>query len=62
MADSLVERYRRDHGGAYPRSVGLSVWGTSAMRTSGDDIAEVSPCSGCARSGTRCRAASPAWR
>ncbi|MGW4740795.1 cobaltochelatase subunit CobN [Nocardia xishanensis] len=40
MADSLVERYRADHG-EYPRSVGLSVWGTSAMRTSGDDIAEV---------------------
>ncbi|WP_018179288.1 cobaltochelatase subunit CobN [Jongsikchunia kroppenstedtii] len=41
MADSLVERYRTDHDGAYPPSVGLSVWGTSAMRTSGDDIAEV---------------------
>ncbi|MCP2321396.1 cobaltochelatase CobN [Nocardia amikacinitolerans] len=40
MAESLVERYRADHG-EYPRSVGLSVWGTSAMRTSGDDIAEV---------------------
>lgn len=40
MADSLLDRYRADHG-AYPRSVGLSVWGTSAMRTSGDDIAEV---------------------
>ncbi|MGF6888379.1 cobaltochelatase CobN [Nocardia sp. GAS34] len=40
MADSLLERYLADHGG-YPRSVGLSVWGTSAMRTSGDDIAEV---------------------
>ncbi|WP_067666486.1 cobaltochelatase subunit CobN [Nocardia miyunensis] len=40
MADSLIERYRADHGD-YPRSVGLSVWGTSAMRTSGDDIAEV---------------------
>jgi cobaltochelatase CobN len=40
MADSLLERYRRDHGD-WPRSVGLSVWGTSAMRTSGDDIAEV---------------------
>ena len=24
MAESLVERYRRDHDGAYPRSVGLS--------------------------------------
>ncbi|KUI32522.1 cobalamin biosynthesis protein CobN [Mycobacterium sp. IS-1742] len=40
MADSLLDRYRADHG-SWPRSVGLSVWGTSAMRTSGDDIAEV---------------------
>jgi cobaltochelatase CobN len=40
MADSLLERYRQDHGD-WPRSVGLSVWGTSAMRTAGDDIAEV---------------------
>ena len=40
MADSLIERYLADTG-EYPRSVGLSVWGTSAMRTSGDDIAEV---------------------
>ncbi|NDZ96849.1 cobaltochelatase subunit CobN [Streptomyces sp. SID6673] len=40
LADSLVERYVGKHG-HYPASVGLSVWGTSAMRTSGDDIAEV---------------------
>ena len=40
MADSLLARYREETG-EYPRSVGLSVWGTSAMRTSGDDIAEV---------------------
>ncbi|WP_217706003.1 cobaltochelatase subunit CobN [Verrucosispora sp. NA02020] len=40
MATSLLERYRRDTG-EWPRSVGLSAWGTSAMRTSGDDIAEV---------------------
>ncbi len=40
MADSLLERYVADTGG-YPQSVGLSVWGTAAMRTSGDDIAEV---------------------
>jgi cobaltochelatase CobN len=40
MADSLVQRYLEETGG-YPESVGLSVWGTSAMRTSGDDIAEV---------------------
>ena len=40
MAASLVDRYVADTG-TWPRSVGLSVWGTSAMRTSGDDIAEV---------------------
>ncbi|MGJ0121175.1 cobaltochelatase subunit CobN [Williamsia sp. MIQD14] len=40
MAESLVDRYLTDHG-EYPQSVGLSIWGTSAMRTSGDDIAEV---------------------
>ncbi|MGJ9411685.1 cobaltochelatase subunit CobN [Aeromicrobium sp. CF4.19] len=40
MADSLLERHVADTG-EHPRSVGLSVWGTSAMRTSGDDIAEV---------------------
>ena len=40
MADSLLARYREDYG-RWPQSVGLSVWGTSAMRTAGDDIAEV---------------------
>lgn len=40
MADSLLKRHL-DEVGRYPQSVGLSVWGTSAMRTSGDDIAEV---------------------
>jgi cobaltochelatase CobN len=40
MATSLIERHLADTG-EYPRSVGLSVWGTSAMRTSGDDVAEV---------------------
>ncbi|GII58418.1 cobaltochelatase CobN [Planotetraspora thailandica] len=40
MADSLLERYKADTGD-WPRSVGLSIWGTSAMRTAGDDVAEV---------------------
>lgn len=40
MAESLVARHLAETG-EHPRSVGLSVWGTSAMRTSGDDIAEV---------------------
>ncbi|WNE94659.1 cobaltochelatase subunit CobN [Streptomyces luomodiensis] len=40
LADSLLERYRADNDGQWPMSVGLSLWGTSAMRTSGDDVAE----------------------
>ena len=40
MADSLIQKYLAETG-THPTSVGLSVWGTSAMRTSGDDIAEV---------------------
>lgn len=39
LADSLLERYRTDNG-SWPTSVGLSLWGTSAMRTAGDDVAE----------------------
>ena len=40
LADSLVKRYLTDEG-EYPESVGISVWGTSAMRTHGDDIAQI---------------------
>ncbi|MDP9406743.1 MAG: cobaltochelatase subunit CobN, partial [Actinomycetota bacterium] len=40
LADSLLARHRADTG-EWPASVGLTVWGTSAMRTQGDDIAEV---------------------
>jgi cobaltochelatase CobN len=40
LADSLLARHRADTG-TWPRSVGLTVWGTSAMRTQGDDIAEL---------------------
>ncbi|MFE7760886.1 cobaltochelatase subunit CobN [Streptomyces sp. NPDC057438] len=39
LADSLLQRYRADNG-EWPTSVGLSLWGTSAMRTAGDDVAE----------------------
>jgi cobaltochelatase CobN len=41
LAETLVARYREDTGGDWPTTVGLSVWGTAAMRTSGDDVAEV---------------------
>ena len=46
LADSLLARHLADEG-AYPRCVGLTVWGTSAMRTQGDDIAEVLALIGC---------------
>jgi cobaltochelatase CobN len=46
LADSLLARHLADEG-TYPRCVGLTVWGTSAMRTQGDDIAEVLALIGC---------------
>ncbi|GAB2735468.1 cobaltochelatase subunit CobN [Melaminivora jejuensis] len=38
-ARALIERHLQEHGD-YPRSIGLSVWGTATMRTGGDDIAQ----------------------
>ena len=38
-ADLLVKRHMQDHGD-WLTAVGLSVWGTSNMRTGGDDIAQ----------------------
>jgi cobaltochelatase CobN len=40
LAESLLARHKEDTGD-YPRSVGITVWGTSAMRTQGDDLAEI---------------------
>ncbi|MDR3639095.1 MAG: cobaltochelatase subunit CobN, partial [Isosphaeraceae bacterium] len=40
-AERLIEKYRAENDSAYPRSVGIVVWGTSTMRTHGDDIAEI---------------------
>ncbi|MCB0171446.1 MAG: cobaltochelatase subunit CobN, partial [Anaerolineae bacterium] len=39
LADELIARYQ-DEENDFPESVGLSIWGTSAMRTHGDDIAQ----------------------
>ncbi|HKW53926.1 MAG TPA: cobaltochelatase subunit CobN, partial [Stellaceae bacterium] len=38
-AQLLVQRHAQDHG-SYPRRLALSAWGTSNMRTGGDDIAQ----------------------
>jgi cobaltochelatase CobN len=39
-AEVLVERYTQDHG-EYPKTLAISIWGTSTMRTGGDDLAQV---------------------
>lgn len=39
LADALLERYLGETG-QYPESVAIVVWGTAAMRTGGDDLAE----------------------
>ncbi|CAN7299673.1 cobaltochelatase subunit CobN [Rhizobium sp. LjRoot254] len=38
-AELLVTRYVQDHGD-WPTSMGITAWGTSNMRTGGDDIAQ----------------------
>ncbi len=40
LADDLLRRYL-DEVGRYPETVGIVVWGTAAMRTQGDDVAEI---------------------
>ncbi len=38
-AGLLIETYRQQHG-AWPKTMALTAWGTSNMRTGGDDIAQ----------------------
>ncbi|WP_016834945.1 cobaltochelatase subunit CobN [Herbaspirillum lusitanum] len=40
LAREVLERHWRETG-AYPESVAISIWGTSAMRTHGDDVAQI---------------------
>ena len=40
LAEDLCARYRRETG-QWPTSIGIVVWGTSAMRTHGDDVSEI---------------------
>ena len=39
-AETVIERYTQENG-EYPQTLAISVWGTSTMRTGGDDIAQV---------------------
>lgn len=38
-AETLIECYTQENG-EYPKTLGLSLWGTATMRTGGDDIAQ----------------------
>ena len=40
LAHEVLARHLRETG-VYPESVAISVWGTSAMRTHGDDVAQI---------------------
>lgn len=40
LAEALLDRHR-EQTGSLPRMVGLVAWGTAAMRTQGDDVAEI---------------------
>ncbi|MFL6111633.1 MAG: cobaltochelatase subunit CobN, partial [Catenulispora sp.] len=40
LGDALLAKYLAEQG-RYPETVGIVVWGTSAMRTHGDDVAEI---------------------
>ncbi len=39
LADAVLARHLEEEG-CYPETVGLVLWGTAAMRTQGDDVAE----------------------
>ncbi|MDJ1499100.1 cobaltochelatase subunit CobN [Xanthocytophaga agilis] len=40
LAKEVLDRHMKETG-RYPENVGISIWGTSAMRTYGDDVAEI---------------------
>ena len=40
LSEEILRRHLRETG-AFPESVSISMWGTSAMRTHGDDVAQV---------------------
>lgn len=46
LGDLLLERHRQEHG-EFPRHIALVIWGTSNMRTGGDDIAQAMWLWGC---------------
>ncbi|ELR99609.1 cobaltochelatase subunit CobN [Gloeocapsa sp. PCC 73106] len=39
-AEAVIERYTQEQG-EYPQTLAISIWGTSTMRTGGEDVAQV---------------------
>lgn len=39
-AEAVIEKYTQEEG-EYPKTLAISIWGTSTMRTGGDDVAQV---------------------
>jgi cobaltochelatase CobN len=39
-AEAVIEKYAQTEG-EYPKTLAISIWGTSTMRTGGDDVAQV---------------------
>ena len=46
LAQEMIERYRNEHD-EFPKTTALVIWGTSNMRTGGDDIAQALSLWGC---------------
>ncbi len=46
MAQAMIERYHKEHK-KFPKTTALVIWGTSNMRTGGDDIAQALSLWGC---------------
>jgi cobaltochelatase CobN len=40
LGDTLLERYLKEEG-KYPENIGIVLWATDTMKTSGDDVAEI---------------------
>ena len=40
-ADGTIEMYRREHGGEYPRSVAVVMWGLETSRTQGATVGQI---------------------
>ena len=50
LAREVIERFVAETDN-FPETIGINVWGTSSMRTQGDDVAQIFALLGCGRFG-----------